>query len=205
MACSGCTSDSPLPPTVTGEVAEKESVVLTFETIASMLDELLYTADGIRRFGGHTPRVTGAQSLAAHGIEVMKLRILARHSSDAITRYVSDAPLKALRLDLGLPVQDKLLMTNGSCRILRSRVTAIERKTSEMDTRLSACEQSLQLLLSSSPSSPCSPCYIQNLLSLAIHQSKPGCTITLCGWDYSRQQSLGNVIATDSPERFRGV
>ena len=57
---------------------------------------------GTRRFGGHTPRVTGARVLVAGGMEVNKVRIIARRSGDTILRYVSEAPLKSLRADLGL-------------------------------------------------------------------------------------------------------
>ena len=62
----------------------------------------MHDAIGLRLFGGHTPRVTGAQVLAAVGIEVNTIRILARHSGEAILRYVAEAPLRSLRADLGL-------------------------------------------------------------------------------------------------------
>ena len=39
---------------------------------------------------------------AAVGIEVNSITIPSRHSSEAILRYVADAPLKSLRADLGL-------------------------------------------------------------------------------------------------------
>ena len=203
VSFSARADDFPLFPTVTGEVADKEAVVQSFEAIASALDEPLYTPDGVRRYGGHSARVTGAQSLAAHGVEVLKIRILARHSSDAIMRYVADAPLKALRQDLGLPVQDKLLQNNGTYRILRSRLTACERKLPEHEARISACERSLELLTSSSsPTLTTPPRYIQNLLSMAIHQTKPPGSVTVCGWDYSRQKALGNVITSECLEQF---
>ena len=55
-------------------------------------------AHGDKRFGGRSARVTGDQVLAAHGIDVHKIRILARHASDAIMRYVAEAPLNTLRV-----------------------------------------------------------------------------------------------------------
>ena len=93
---------TPLFPTVAGLHAHKTTVIETFEAIGSTIGQLLHNAEGLRLFGGHTPRVTGAQAFAALGIEVNKIRILARHSGDTILRYVSDAPLKSLRSDLGL-------------------------------------------------------------------------------------------------------
>ena len=51
-------------------------------------------------FGVHTARVTGAQALATVGVDVNKIRSLARHSGESILRYVADAPLRPLRADL---------------------------------------------------------------------------------------------------------
>ena len=62
----------------------------------------LHDSAGTRRFGGHTPRITRARVLAAAGMEVNKVRIMARHSCDTILRYVAEAPLASLRADFGL-------------------------------------------------------------------------------------------------------
>ena len=93
---------SPLFPSVGGGASSKISVVATFEALGSLLGQPLFNATGVRLFGGHSPRVTGAQALAAAGIEINKIRILARHSGETILRYVAEAPLKSLRSDLGL-------------------------------------------------------------------------------------------------------
>ena len=85
-------------------------MVDTFEAVAKQCQVELYTADGTRRFGGHSVRATGVQALALAGVPVDKIRIMARHSSDAIFRYVSTAPLATLRQDLGLS-RDKALCT----------------------------------------------------------------------------------------------
>jgi hypothetical protein len=68
--------------------------VRTFEVIGERLGQPITSSAGLRLFGGHSPRVTGAQLFAALGVEVTKIRILARHSGDAILRYVAEAPLK---------------------------------------------------------------------------------------------------------------
>ena len=60
------------------------------------------TSEGLRIYGGHSARVSGSQDLASAGVEVAKIRIFARHSGDAILHYVADAPLAAIRSDLGL-------------------------------------------------------------------------------------------------------
>jgi hypothetical protein len=93
---------TPLFPSVGGGASSKIAVVATFEALGSLLGQPLFNATGVRLFGGHSPRVTGAQALAAAGIEINKIRILARHSGETILRYVAEAPLKSLRSDLRL-------------------------------------------------------------------------------------------------------
>ena len=74
-----------------------------------------HTDTGIRAFGGHSARVSGAQLFAALNIEVNKIRLMARHSGEVIMRYVQDAPLRSLRADMGLisPDAHTALVTRG--------------------------------------------------------------------------------------------
>ena len=58
---------SPLFPTMDGRFPKKTAVVATFEALGSRCGQQLVSITGVRRFGGHTPRVTGAQLLAAMG------------------------------------------------------------------------------------------------------------------------------------------
>ena len=97
--------DAPLFPNVKGAMPSKATVVTLFEAIGTLLHQALWSDEGIRLFGGHSARVTGAQMFAAIGIDVNKIRILARHSGETIMRYVQDAPLRSLRSDLGLTQQ----------------------------------------------------------------------------------------------------
>ena len=99
--------DAPLFPKVKGAMPSKATVVTLFEAIGTLLQQALWSDEGIRLFGGHSARVTGAQifATAAIGIDVDKIRILARHSGETIMRYVQDAPLRSLRSDLGLTPQ----------------------------------------------------------------------------------------------------
>jgi hypothetical protein len=57
--------ESPLFPTLDGGVASKASVVDTFELIGVRLGQRTHDKSGLRLFGGHSPRVTGAQLFAA--------------------------------------------------------------------------------------------------------------------------------------------
>ena len=64
-------------------------MVKTFEALEARVGQPLVDDTGLRLFGGHTPRVTGAQVRAVLGIEVNKIRILARHSGDTILGYAA--------------------------------------------------------------------------------------------------------------------
>lgn len=93
---------TPLFPTTAGTHASNTTVVSTFEALGESMKQPLHEASGLRVFGGQSARATGAQVLAAAGIEVNKVRILARDFGEAVLRYVADAPLKSLRAGLGL-------------------------------------------------------------------------------------------------------
>ena len=77
---------------------EKEAAVSTFEYFAQRLGEPLHDAQrgGGRRFGGHTLRVTGAESLGALGVGLPLIKSLARWESEVIMRYLKDAHLAGL-------------------------------------------------------------------------------------------------------------
>ena len=72
LATSGFANDvnAPLFPAATGKVPSKASVVLTFEALGEMCGQPILTETGVRAFGGHTARVTGAPTFAALGLEI---------------------------------------------------------------------------------------------------------------------------------------
>jgi hypothetical protein len=184
--------DSPLFPTTDGGFAAKTAVVSSFEALASLCLQPLHNANGERLMGGHTPRVTGAQVLAAHGVEVNKLRILARHSGDSILRYVADAPLKAIRKDLGL--------SSGSSSSSCVSPAHFSAKLSRLDNSLKALDAKTDTLASDMLGlvagylTSDGRVFVQNTTSAAIHVAKAQDTgHTLCGWHFatSRRKSSG--------------
>jgi len=187
-------SNAPLFPTALGKFAAKAAVVATFEQLGTACGQPLQSDEGLRLFGGNTPRVTGAQMYVAIGVEVNKVRVLARHSGDTILRYVQDAPLQSIRADLGLPPIGKHVRaaissglrpgagssSDDSTRrlsILVERVADLER-TLTVHAQLDAlnlpgaCEQILE--------------YPQNAASRTVHRSSPSFTgRTCCGLTYN--------------------
>ena len=56
-----CAAESSLFPTTLGNRANKVQVVDTFEALGAAMGQQLHDHVGTRRFGGHTPRVTGSR------------------------------------------------------------------------------------------------------------------------------------------------
>ena len=62
---------SPLFPTLSGGFVDKRHVVARIEFVANLTGEALTGSGGVRRFGGHSLRVTGARLMAGMGISVV--------------------------------------------------------------------------------------------------------------------------------------
>jgi hypothetical protein len=86
----------PFFPNSRGGMTTKEGMVSTFEALALRLGLQLEDGDGTRQYSGHSARVSGCQFLAALGIEVYLLQLLARHAGGTILRYVRESPLRSL-------------------------------------------------------------------------------------------------------------
>jgi len=194
--------DSPLFPTECGSHPPKTKVVDTFERLASLMNQPLSSPEGLRLFGGHTARVTGAQTFALAGLEINKIRILARHSGDSILRYVADVPLRTLRADLGIggassssppPSLGPGAKATGVTQ-LRSRLAALETQMTKMENAIQSQSQDLVGVaagfLQHAPRA-----YLQNLDSSAVHLvASEG--RTACGWKFSRSRTCTRAMAT---------
>ena len=139
--------------------------------------------------------LAGAQVLAAAGVEVNKLRILARHSGDTILRYAGEAPLAALRLDLSrsaAPVVPPPPRPAGSRRVvarLRNLEAAIQRLDATVTVPIpspAAAAAETGLLES----------LVENLASSALHRFRATGPVTLCGWNTGKARINGGTIAT---------
>ena len=87
----------PLFPDVDGNPLTKNSVKQAIASVIAATGEALQrvgpAGDMRERFGEHVLRVMGAQFLARSRIELFRIQLFARWGSDAILRYVQDAPL----------------------------------------------------------------------------------------------------------------
>ena len=87
----------PLFPLQNGDAASKHLLVKAFRHTleAAGLETTLQDDSGrlLEKYGGHCLRVSGAQFLAAAGVQVALIQLLGRWSSSAVERYVQNAPL----------------------------------------------------------------------------------------------------------------
>ena len=91
---SWVSSDAPLFPNSFGEHPTKAAFVAGFRSLAAAAGTRPGRNQG--EVGGHSPRVEGAQYLAALGLELAVIQLMARHSSATIMTYVREAPLIAI-------------------------------------------------------------------------------------------------------------
>ena len=179
-------------------------MVRSFESIAVRCGEQLFTSSGARRFGGHTPRVMGTRALTAHGVEIGKIRILARHSGESIYRYAGDAPLAALQGDIDSHQRVILLGNSAHLRPARHDAAVVEglRKLREqldgMEARLTLQEQ--RAFTPTPVTHLADAGLVQNAATLAVHRFRTNSTsLTMCGWSInSSRLASGAVRLLDS-------
>ena len=163
-------------------------MVATFEAIGTILGQPLFGETGIRLFGGHSPRVTGAQVLAASGIEINKVRILARHSGEAILRYVADAPLQSLRSDLGASVARSSLSPAVAAKpsaSVNAKLTKLEKALCKPQLDAQSQAQDVVALATGYARSD-NRVFIQNTITAIIHVApKLDEGHAACGWRFA--------------------
>ena len=168
--------EPPLFPSFDGSMASKATVVVTFERIGLLCGQPLISDTGLRLFGGHKPRVTGSQLLAAIGIEINKIRLMARHTGDAINRYVQDAPLRSLRADVGLPSTGMTSQpaSSGSSAAAAAatlkRVALLESTVAKLDSSL---REHAQALADTRSEVVLPQLFIQSAVTKTVHRTMP--------------------------------
>ena len=143
------------------------------------------------------------------GVEINKLRILARHSGDSILRYVADAPLKSLRSDLGLPATGLTSSSSSSSFALGAKsskaLDLVLSRLKKLETAMVTLQVYLQTQaqdlvgLAAGFAKPDPRVFVQNTTSGAVHYAKVNDDRhTVCGWPFgaARKKSVG------SPYRF---
>ena len=89
----------PLFPDAMGRELDADMVLEFIEAVATLMNEPLYTDKGVRRFGKHSFRATGAVYLALVGTSVEKIQLVGRWSCGVVVHYTRSAPLKSIAED----------------------------------------------------------------------------------------------------------
>jgi hypothetical protein len=116
----------PLFPTVHGQPVARAVVVTALEATVLAYGDPVVQPNGARLLGGHSFRVTGAQQLAALGVDVIKIMVLARWAGASVLRYVRDAPLDNLPAEVKALEEKKSLL--GALEKLQEDVRGINAK-----------------------------------------------------------------------------
>ena len=92
--------EQPFVPTALGAIPSKAEVIGMFRGCLSQAGVVVERPDEsgrmLQRFGGHCARVSGAQYLSRKGVPLSTIQILGRWLSQAVERYVQQAPLVGL-------------------------------------------------------------------------------------------------------------
>ena len=125
---------------------------------------------------------------AALGIDVNKIRILARHSGETIMRYVADAPLRSLRSDLGLTPHGTL--PTAFAVASRTDDAMVQRKLHSLTVAMArleqvVAEQNLEVAsLRAAAAADPSPSYVQHSVTDTVHRLRTSDdTRAICGND----------------------
>ena len=86
--------DMPFFPTVLGETVLKAAVVRAVKWAAAVTGQAAEANN--HQYTGHSFRVSGAQFLAAIGVDLTLIQLMARWESSVIARYVRESPLVTL-------------------------------------------------------------------------------------------------------------
>ena len=187
----------PLFPNRDGSVADKRQVVAGIECIAALTGQPLVTETGVRRFGGHSLRVSGAQDMARRGVHIAVIQLMARWSSDIVLRYVSEVPLEGLSESYRRSISDEC--TSSSADLL-GRLQELQARL-EGD-RLFLTNYRHEKLAREEPHKSDDAKYILNDCSQVLHRPlsfslglTPRHWRTVCGWGFgdARYEATGDV------------
>ena len=175
-------------PTSGGLVASKAALIRTFELLGEQCGQPIFTEHGLRRFGGHTPRVGGSRFYVALGLETNKIRIMARRPGDTTLRYIQEAPLKSIRSDLGIALQGRSIQaassSSTSTPATKAKLAALEAKIEELKRTLQVPPQELTTLNEAAKNDTATS-YIQNTATATVHMTCPTAFgRARCGWKF---------------------
>ena len=124
--------DAYLFPDASGEMVTNAAMEAFVDALADMAGQALTLPSGVRRFGKHSFRSTGAVVLARLGIEVFKIQLLARWASDVVLHYARGAPMETITSQVRSALADKTV--TDLIEHLTAEVSQPKEDMAKMDT-----------------------------------------------------------------------
>lgn len=182
--------DAPFFPDSKGNTSSKEQMVHLIEFIAAQTGESLRDSEGCKRFGGHSFRVTGARWLAALGVELAKIMIMARWYSMVILRYVEETPIARITDEVRCKIDHT---SSGYLRAVDRQFAA------DVQKQMPSVAASESNSLGSSDVDRT----IINLESFVVHKvasmsidNPPATWATCCGWPFGLKRHRVTILAS---------
>ena len=209
----------PLAPGRGGIRLKKEHVTQVFRDATSAVG-----AQGLR-ITGHSGRVTGAQRLAAAGVDELRIQVFGRWASSAVRRYVREATLDGVGATLALEVEaaNEAVPLEELEAAVRRRVLQRRHATDSVELRAATVEvvdrelardlaspalgveelaTVVGLTLDQEMVVPEVPAghvdeFVVNTLTDVWHVNRPtGGSVAVCGWKWGE---YGGVLVQGSP------
>ena len=193
-------SELPLFPDAQGKFVSKDAMVRHLEALVAQHCHGRINGGHGASLGGHSFRVTGAQFLAASGLPLIFIQLLGRWQSDAVARYVADAPLVHLSstyksLHQPLHLDEVLAGLRGEVSAVQLQVASLDEKCKALlSTEVDFVQLKEVAAKSPIPESIQFP-HVRNLLSGKVHLRScldvdhgssiiPAFWVSACGWPY---------------------
>ena len=187
-------------PCKDGSKPTKAGWAMAFKAIATANGICTVQLNGAEKFTGHTARVSGAQHLAKANIELWRIQLFGRWSSEAFLKYIRDAPLENLHsLASESSLQQSLMAAKSELQRLgrditdmKNQVGAQVQATQEMFDEVEPLNHGIEAN---------DPCFVENLASGGkVHKIlacgdklHPRHWRTVCNWHFGRGLTAYNT------------
>ena len=190
-------SNFPLFPDSSGRELLGDNVVDFIEFIASLLGEPLYSKGGIRRFGKHSFRSTGAVHLAEMGLEIAKIQLLGRWLCNIVLHYCWLAPLRTTADEYKRGRASGSTVPGHDTNAMKKLIVKTDKMSQTLEFVVATCESQLQefrALITDVEKKAQPRRYIVNMRTGKVHRaltyfSEVGLdAVAYCSYKYGRQR-----------------
>ena len=179
------------------------------DRLAELTVEPLFTKEGKRSIGKQSWRSTGAVYFSNIGIEVLKIKMLARWESVTVTHYTRLAPLSTIAADFKRAVEDK--KSKGKQPVDTKAIKDnIKKSVNEHVAKLEEELNTLADLTHQVRKEAVPKGYVRNKRTGVVHEillrfDEAGQDAkTHCGWEYVMAK-VGITLQADPPTKYKEI